>query len=92
LHAIADAFASGDDQEEISWLLKTIHELEDFRKRELSKIPTKPLLSGYEIMEILGIGPGPKVGEIKRALEQAQWEGIVKTKEEAINFVKSQKL
>jgi len=25
-------------------------------------------------------------------LEQAQWEGIVKTKEEAINFVKSQKL
>ncbi len=92
LHAIADAFASGDDQEEISWLLKTIHELEDFRKRELSKIPTEPLLSGDEIMEILGVGPGPKVGEIKRALEQAQWEGIVKTKEEAINFVKSQKL
>jgi poly(A) polymerase len=92
LHAIADAFASRDEQEEISWLLKTIHELEDFRKRELSKIPTEPLLSGDEIMEILGIGPGPKVGEIKRALEQAQWEGIVKTKEEAINFVKSQKL
>jgi poly(A) polymerase len=39
LHAIADAFASGDEQEEISWLLKTIHELEDFRKRSLAKYP-----------------------------------------------------
>ncbi len=87
LHAIADAFASGDEEEEINWLLKTIHELEDFRKRDLAKIPTQPLLSGEDIMEILGIGPGPKVGEIKRALEQAQWEGIVKTKEEALNFV-----
>ena len=31
-----------------------------------------PLLNGNEIMQILGIGPGPLVGEIKKALEGIQ--------------------
>jgi len=88
LHAIADALGSGDDPEQISWLLKTIHELTEYRNKILTSIPTKPLLSGDEIMKLLNISPGPKVGEIKKALERAQWEGLVKTKEEAIRFLK----
>ncbi len=87
LHAIADAFGSGDDEEEVSWLLRTIHELNEFKRKNLANIPIKPLLSGEEIMKLLNIGPGPKVGEVKKALERAQWEGIVNSKEEAIRFV-----
>ncbi|WP_448587440.1 HD domain-containing protein [Thermocrinis sp.] len=88
LHSIADAIGSGDEEEEIMWLLKTLHELWEFKRQELEKIPVKPLLSGEEIMSILNLSPGPKVGEVKKALEQAQWEGIVKTKEDAVKFLK----
>lgn len=88
LHSIADAIGSGDEEAKIKDLLKTIKDLIDYRKEKLSKLPIKPLLNGKEIMELLRIEPGPLVGEIKRALEEAQMEGKVSTKEEAIEFVK----
>jgi len=88
LHAIADAIGSGDKEEEIGKLLKTIHDLISYKREKLSKVPTKPLLNGNEIMQILGIGPGPLVGEIKKALEKAQLEGRVSTREEAVEFIK----
>ncbi|MCS6876536.1 MAG: HD domain-containing protein [Aquificaceae bacterium] len=91
LHAIADAVGSGDSEGEIEKLLQTIHDLVEFKREKLSKLPVKPLLDGKEIMELVGIGPGPEVGRIKRALEEAQIEGRVKTKEEAIDFVLSLK-
>ena len=50
----------------------------------------KPILSGYEIMDILNIKPGPQVGKIIRMLLDAQAEGKVKTKEEAIRFIKEE--
>ena len=88
LHAIADAIGSGDKEEEIGKLLKTIHDLISYKREKLSKVPTKPLLNGNEIMQILGIGPGSLVGEIKKALEKAQLEGRVSTREEAVEFIK----
>ncbi|MEN3028909.1 MAG: HDIG domain-containing metalloprotein [Aquificaceae bacterium] len=88
LHAIADALGSGDGEEEIGKLLETIKDLVDFRRERLSKIPLKPLLNGGEIMEILGIKPGPEVGRVKKYLEEAQLEGKVSTKEEAVCFSK----
>lgn len=88
LHAIADAIGSGDTDQEIKALLDTIHDLTEFKLRELSKVPIKSLLNGKEIMELLNIPQGPTVGLIKKALEEAQMEGLVKTKEEAVRFIK----
>ncbi len=88
LLALADAIASGDTKEEIEMLLKTVEDLRRFREENAQKVEVKPLLNGYEIMEVLGIGPGKTIGEIKKALEEAQIEGKVKTKEEAVEFVK----
>ncbi|MDW8067133.1 MAG: HD domain-containing protein [Aquificaceae bacterium] len=88
LHAIADALGSGDQEIEIKRLLETIHDLVSYRRDKLSKLSVKPLLDGEEIMRMLGIGPGPLVGKIKKALEDAQLEGKVSTKEEAVEFVK----
>ncbi|GAB6065292.1 CCA tRNA nucleotidyltransferase [Aquifex pyrophilus] len=88
LLSIADAYASGDEEEDIKALLETISELESFKRNEYDKNVLKPLLDGNEIMKILGIKPGKLVGELKRALIDAQIEGEVKTKEEAVNFVK----
>ncbi|MFN3869868.1 MAG: HDIG domain-containing metalloprotein [Aquificaceae bacterium] len=89
LHAIADAIGSGDTEEEIRELLKTIHDLISYKRERLSKVPIRSLLKGDEIMQTLGIGQGPLVGRIKKALEEAQMEGKVNTKEEAIEFVKN---
>ncbi len=88
LLSIADALASGDKEEEIKALLETIGELERFKREEVKEERTKPLLNGHEIMELLNISQGKMVGEIKKRLEIAQLEGRVKTREEAVEFVK----
>lgn len=51
--------------------------------------PLPKLLSGNEVMEILNINPSPKLGEIMNALHEAQMNGEVFTKEQALNFVKN---
>jgi poly(A) polymerase len=53
---------------------------------EIAKM--KPLLSGDEVMELLGIGPGPKVGEVLAFLLDEQIEGRITTKEEAVEAVR----
>ncbi len=40
-------------------------------------------------MKILNIEPSPKLGEVMRALYEAQISGDVTTKDEAVNFVKT---
>ena len=58
-----------------------------FEERErLKDLP--PLLNGNEVMEILNIKQGKELGEIIKALHNAQVEKTVTTKEEAIKFVK----
>ena len=47
----------------------------------------KPLLTGDEIARLAKIEPGPRVGELKRKLLEAQLEGKVRTNEEAERFV-----
>ncbi len=58
-----------------------------FAKRETLK-PLPKLLDGVEIMEIKGIEQSPELGIIINALKEAQLNGDVNTKEEAIEFVK----
>ncbi|MBI2117440.1 CCA tRNA nucleotidyltransferase [Candidatus Peregrinibacteria bacterium] len=50
--------------------------------------PEKPLLSGEEVIGILGIQPGERVGEVLKALHEAQVRGEVKTKKEARDLLK----
>ena len=88
LLSIADAYASGDEEEDIKALLETISELEGFKRNVLKEETLKPLLDGNEIMKILGIKPGKIVGILKKELVNAQIEGKVKNKEEAEKFIK----
>jgi len=59
--------------------------IEDYRKN----IIDEPLLSGNEIMKLLNIKPSKELGVVKNELLKQQLRGKVKTKEEAVNFVKS---
>ncbi len=47
------------------------------------------LLDGKEIMALKGLKPGKKLGETIEKLKEAQILGIVKNKEEAIEFIKN---
>ncbi len=57
-------------------------------KRETLK-PLPKLLDGREIMEIKGIKQSPELGKIISALKEAQLNGDVSSKDEAIDFVKT---
>ncbi len=63
-------------------ILKDYHAFLDSHPR-----PPKPLLTGDEVMELLGLAPGERVGEILRALHDAQVRKEVTTKKEAREFL-----
>jgi poly(A) polymerase len=52
------------------------------------KISPPRLLDGNDLMEVLGIPPGPEVGRTLEAITEAQVEGRVRTREDAIEFVR----
>ncbi len=49
--------------------------------------PTR-LVTGKEVMDLLKIEPGILVGKVLERVAEAQAEGIVNTREEALNFIK----
>jgi poly(A) polymerase len=61
--------------------------LEAFREALKTPLPQEPLLSGEEVVALLGLRPGPLVGEALKALLEAQAEGSVASREEARRFL-----
>lgn len=55
---------------------------------QAGKKPVKKLLNGNDVMKILKVAPGPIVGQIMAALNEAQALGEIKNKCEARKFVK----
>ena len=47
------------------------------------------LLDGNDIMKILDLNPGPVIGRLLEALQEAQATGEVSTRKQAIDFIKS---
>jgi len=70
--------------------LEGLDKLLDFylEKRETMK-PLPKLLDGLEIMQIKGIKQSPELGKVINALKEAQLNGDINTKDEAIEFVKT---
>lgn len=66
--------------------------LVDLARREGATILDPPrLLSGEEVQAILGIAPGPEIGRALAAVRQAQVEGRVRTREEAVGVVEKER-
>jgi poly(A) polymerase len=45
------------------------------------------LVSGHDLIR-LGLAPGPRFRQLLTAVEEAQWEGMVRTREEALEMVR----
>ena len=58
-----------------------------FRRYDRLVAPPR-LLSGREVMEVLGLKPGPDVGKWLERLQEAQVKGQVRSREEAIVFLR----
>lgn len=55
------------------------------RTFKLDEAPTKPLISGSDLIP-LGVKPGPGMGEIIKKIEMARDAGEIKTREEALEM------
>lgn len=64
-------------------------ELTRYYYEEFSQKPQKPLLDGREIMEAFGLSPGEAVGSLLARLREAEMAGQVRTREEALRYLKS---
>jgi poly(A) polymerase len=58
------------------------------RHLEESLVEPVRLVTGHDIMETLGMGPGPEVGRLLRAVEEAQGAGEIHTREEALALIR----
>jgi poly(A) polymerase len=59
------------------------------RHFEEESLPAAPrLIDGHDLIELFGLSPGPRVGEILEALREAQATGEVTDRQEAIHYVK----
>ena len=72
---------------------KTVHHLQIVstllrRWRDLSRAPApERLLDGRDIMKALKIPPGPRIGELLERVREAQAEGEVKNRDEALTLI-----
>ncbi len=64
-----------------------LHPLVELARREGAAILDPPrLLTGEEVQELLRIPPGPEIGKVLAAVRQAQVDGTVRTREEAVEL------
>jgi poly(A) polymerase len=60
-----------------------------FLKERLEPQEQHPkLITGHDLVRILGLKPGPDFKRLLTAVEEAQWEGVVRTREEALDLVR----
>ncbi len=89
--ALADHLACmGPRLDPAEWghFLETVSALLDgwFRRRE--QMQPRPLLSGDEICDLLGIKPGPQIGRLLEKLREAQAAGEVTDRDQAVELVR----
>ncbi|MFZ5452696.1 MAG: CCA tRNA nucleotidyltransferase [Thermodesulfobacteriota bacterium] len=61
-----------------------------FLKERLEPQERQPrLLTGHDLIKVLGLAPGPRFREILTAVEEAQWEGSIHTRQEALELARS---
>ncbi len=88
--ALADAMATREenaaDPQSIP-IYPVVADLLDFYCSDRPEKGEDALLSGKEIMEVLRLKPGKKVGEIIEEIREAERQGLIATKEEALKLI-----
>ncbi|HZD59516.1 MAG TPA: CCA tRNA nucleotidyltransferase, partial [Anaerolineae bacterium] len=90
LNALIRADCTTKNPRKMRQALRVLDELEERiirleEEEETAKI--RPPIDGHEVMEHLGMGPGPLVGEALHLLLEAKLAGEISTKEEAYELI-----
>ncbi|MBM4453969.1 MAG: metal-dependent phosphohydrolase, partial [Chloroflexi bacterium] len=89
--ALADYLATGGPNLDVEQWKQHNHVvnyvLAEHARQEAEVMPVK-LIDGHDIMDVLGISPGPLVGELLTEVREAQAAGELNTKEDAIVLVR----
>jgi len=67
---------------------RVVRELMAGHAEEARAIMAPSLLDGREVMQALGLGPGPEVGRLLALLREAQAVGAVSTREAALAYLR----
>lgn len=90
LHMLADHLAThGPDLDQERWLARVDMArrlLDEYFTRHEETVSPKALISGHDVMDALGVDPGPHVGEWLEAVREAQAAGEVTTRAEALEL------
>ena len=88
VHAACDAKASGSPDARARWrrLRPVLAELVELH-RTARAVPLIPLLSGLDVMKLLGIPPGPAVGAALQELRELQEEGRITDRNDALAYL-----
>jgi hypothetical protein len=65
--------------------------LESYFEHPAEHLDPPVLITGDEVMQALGLRPGPQVGILLEALREAQAAGEVTTREAAMEFVRARR-
>ena len=55
--------------------------------QEESVVHPPRLVTGHDLINVFGMNPGPKIGEILEAVREAQASGEVTTRQESLSFI-----
>ncbi len=88
LHAACDALASGSPDARARWrrlrpVLLQLLALHETAARE----PLPVLVTGTDVMFVLGVGPGPDVGQALREIREMQEDGAITSREQALDHL-----
>jgi tRNA nucleotidyltransferase/poly(A) polymerase len=93
LHALADhraTYAPGTGEREWRQLLSVAARmLGDYWDYRSERVSPKRLLTGHDLMSEFGLQPGPKIGELLEAVQEALAIGQLHTRDEAKALVRS---
>ncbi len=62
--------------------------LDNYFRKPLEAVTPPPLVTGNDVTALLGLKPGPQVGQLLEAVREAQADGQVQTREEALEFLR----
>jgi hypothetical protein len=71
------------------WHAKVIeHVLKEHFQQE-SIIPSLKLIDGNGLIDIFGMKPGPRIGELLEQVRESQASGELTTREEALDYIRN---
>jgi poly(A) polymerase len=62
------------------------------RFEQESLVAPPKLIDGHDLIDIVGMSPGPRIGELLEAVREAQASGELTTREEALSYIRKQLL